>query len=321
MRKVILSLQTDYAVARQHVVELEANIAEARTAAERSAKDDVTLQQLIKEADAKRGVFQAYLSRVQQTAHSAADPSPGARIASPALVPQVGYGPSVPIMSGLAGLAGFALGGAFLISIEATRKRIFNGDELVQATGFSRLGDVPDASGWRRRRLADVVVSKPFFAVGESVRGLWINLCASGHHTKVVMVTSSLPEEGKTSLVVALGRMAAMDGARVAIIDCDFRKAGIRAFFGDPPAGEPVTWVDELLNGTSDISDIRFQTDHVTGMMYLPAAGSLNTPHVALDRSKAGAVDRQAAPGFRSDPYRQPAGLERRRSRDTDPPR
>jgi Mrp family chromosome partitioning ATPase len=185
-------------------------------------------------------------------------------------------------MGGLAGLAGFALGGAFLIAIEMTRKRIFNGDELVQATGFSRLGDVPDASGWRRKRLADVVVSKPFFAAGESVRGLWINLCASVNETKVVMVTSSLPEEGKTSLVVALGRMAAMDGTRVVVIDCDFRKAGIRAFFGDPPDGDHVTWVDELLNGDGDVANVRFQKDRLTDMMYLPAAGSLDTPHMAL---------------------------------------
>jgi polysaccharide biosynthesis transport protein len=281
-RKVILSLQSEYAVAQQRVLKLETTIAEARTAAERSAKDDVILQQLVREANAKRGVFEAYLSRVQQTAHSANGPSPGARIASAALVPQVGQRPSVPVMGGLAGLAGFALGGAFLIAIEVTRKRIFNGDELVQATGFSRLGDVPDASGWRRQRLADVVVTKPFVAAGESVRGLWINLCASVSETKVVMVTSSLPEEGKTSLVVALGRMAAMDGARVAVVDCDFRKAGIRAFFGDPPAGDHVTCVDELLNGAGEIADIRFQKDRLTGMMFLPAAGSLAAPHVAL---------------------------------------
>ena len=69
-------------------------------------------------------------------------------------------------MGGLAGLAAFALGGAFLIAIEVTRKRIFNGDELVQATGFSRLGDVPDASGSRRRNLP-ICRPKPFVAAGE----------------------------------------------------------------------------------------------------------------------------------------------------------
>jgi len=44
---------------------------------------------------------------------------------------------------------------------------------------------------------------------------------------RVVAITSALPDEGKTTISVCLGRVAAMSGQKVVVVDCDLRKQSI----------------------------------------------------------------------------------------------
>jgi succinoglycan biosynthesis transport protein ExoP len=289
--KVLSALRTDLQVANQRVGSLESALAEARKAAEQSTADSVILQQLVKDAEAKRQIFATYLASSQQTSSSQLDPSPYVRIASAAVPPPHPNRSGTSILMALGALGGLALGAAIILSRQATRTWILDGEELVEATGFSRLCDVPETSRFRKKHLQNVVIDNTDFAATESIRGIWVNLqVASEGNPMVTLVTSGSPAEGKSSLVIALGRIAALDGARVMILDCDFHKPSIgrllgvgrrRAGSGSASSSGTVTWIDEML-ADKDANQLNFQEDAATGMKYLPAAGTLDNPHAVL---------------------------------------
>jgi capsular exopolysaccharide synthesis family protein len=285
-RKILESLKISLTGAKERVKRLDAGIAETRAAARKSTVEDVTLQDLLNQATAKRATFQSYLSRVQAATDAESNPLPNATIASPAFVPLHSNSMSIALIGPIGGFVGFILGSALVLLLETTRKPIYDGTELVDATGFAGLGEVPNGSG-RRLKLPDLVIKDPHSAVTESVRGVWAGLRGIGKSrmSNVVIVTSTLPAEGKTSLVVALGRIAAMDGVRTVVVDCDFRKPAVGSMLGNHQAADDVVWVDEMLDESGAIS-VTLCRDESSGLSYLPAAGTLQNPHAALAGQK-----------------------------------
>ncbi|MEZ5998293.1 MAG: CpsD/CapB family tyrosine-protein kinase [Hyphomonas sp.] len=92
--------------------------------------------------------------------------------------------------------------------------------------------------------------------------------------TKTVALTSSLPDEGKTSLTLSLGRMSAMSGSRVLVIDGDFRRRQLTGIAGLTPE---IGFIEHLF-GAGQLSDA-IQKDSKTMLDILPLSMSGHTPH------------------------------------------
>jgi Mrp family chromosome partitioning ATPase len=67
----------------------------------------------------------------------------------------------------------------------------------------------------------------------------------------VVLVTSSLPGEGKTTTTFCLGRSMAMSGAKVVVVDCDLRRRNINRLLGI----EPTVGLIEVLQGQATLEE------------------------------------------------------------------
>ena len=77
-----------------------------------------------------------------------------------------------------------------------------------------------------RRKLFTVGSDAPFQFV-EAYKSLRTNLefLSSAGNCKTILITSSVPEEGKTNVAVNLAMTIAASGKRVVLVDCDLRKA------------------------------------------------------------------------------------------------
>lgn len=286
-RKVLQSLRSALAGAQERTRRLERGIAEAQAAARTSSVEDVTLQGLLGQAVEKRKVYQSYMTRLQQVTDAQLTSLPAARIAS-AATPPLGPNGMGPLLAGpFGGIFGLLLGAGILVARDANRRRIYSSEELADVTGFPRLGEIPDGDTRRKGDLPDLVLRAPLDAASESARGLLAGVRSLSHVQRscVLMVTSTVPGEGKTSLVLALGRIAAMDGVRTVVVDCDFRMPAVARALGVPREPGPSAWIDEALQSGSTPM-IRLSRDARTGLAYLPAAGTLDNPQSALSSAR-----------------------------------
>lgn len=86
-----------------------------------------------------------------------------------------------------------------------------------------------------RRKLFTVGSDAPFQFV-EAYKSLRTNLefLSSAGNCKTILITSSVPEEGKTNVAVNLAMTIAASGKRVVLVDCDLRKATISRYLPIP---------------------------------------------------------------------------------------
>jgi capsular exopolysaccharide synthesis family protein len=126
------------------------------------------------------------------------------------------------------------------------------------------------------KHVADRVVQKPLSAFSEAVRSLHAGLQLSNvdKPPKVIVVTSSVPNEGKTSLAVSLGRLASKGGARVILIDGDLRHPSVGAQFS-PRRSEG--GLVEVLAGKRDLASV-LHRDPISPLEFVPVVAPPANP-------------------------------------------
>jgi len=122
-------------------------------------------------------------------------------------------------------------------------------EQVERVLSLPVLASVPEVTGSSRtrKRAADRVISKPMSAFAEAVRGLQLGLVLSDKPPKVVVVTSSVPSEGKTTVAISLARLAARSLQRVILVDADLRQPSVVKAMNVP---HPKFGIAEALTGT-----------------------------------------------------------------------
>ena len=151
-------------------------------------------------------------------------------------------------MLGGASLAGLALGLALLYFLESSDDQFNSIAEFADRFPQEEmLGQVPRVRRERRTGLVRLVEPHDHrHAFAESLRNLrssLILMACSGHRPKVLLITSAVPGEGKSTVAINLALALAFTGARVLLVDGDLRRGALDGQLG--LAGE--TGLAELL--------------------------------------------------------------------------
>ena len=125
---------------------------------------------------------------------------------------------------------------------EFTDKRIRTPIDVARFGHLSVLGSVPllDDETAEIDNIEEAVRAAPHSVIAESFRKIRTNLQFSGPREtqRTLLVTSPSPGDGKTSVAINLAVSSAHGSQRVLLIDCNFRKPGIRERFeGTRPDG------------------------------------------------------------------------------------
>jgi len=217
---------------------------------------DVQLRALEREAAATRQLLESFLERYQVTSSYLDTQTPNARIISKAEVPLTPSFPKpMPILA--LSLFGSTLLGVMLTLSKEFWKRGFNSREHIERkTGTPVLGSVPKLGLLAKCRTEPeaYTVKRPNSAFCEAIRALntGIRLVHNGQPPRRLLVTSSLPGEGKTVIATALAQSLSMGGRKTFLIKADLRKQKATKVDTNPD----LLGLGEYLAGTAKLGEV-----------------------------------------------------------------
>jgi polysaccharide biosynthesis transport protein len=228
------SLKNEVIIAQRKEQELDATLSRMEDNFANDSRAMVQLKQLEREANSNKTIYETYLNRYNQTLEQQGFASPEASLITRAQAPARPSNPKLPIL--LLGLLG-GLGAGFAMAMvqDGLDNRVRSGRILEQRTGVTILGRIPELP--RRSRLApqDHPVKLPHTPYSHAIRKLNTTISLSPimmNGPKIIVMTSSVPDEGKSTLCVSLARSMAITGQRVVVLDCDLRNPSVAPTFG-----------------------------------------------------------------------------------------
>jgi capsular exopolysaccharide synthesis family protein len=172
--------------------------------------------------------------------------------------------PSMPkwsIMIPVGIMLGLLVGVGLAFLLELMDRSVKSSDDFARRMDLPVLGMIPHADDLvddiRDVRMA--FITNPNSLLGESFRQLRTGLRFSGpvDRRRSLLVSSSMPEDGRTTVAVNLGAAIARDGMKVLVIDANFRQPAIRKLFPQAPdAG-----LSSVLSGQSAWQDVLCQVE------------------------------------------------------------
>lgn len=243
----------------------------------------IELRQLEREADAVRDVYESLLARLKETRAIEKIHAPDARIVAQAEIPEDPSAPRPGLLAALGAVLGTMSGVGVVLGRQLWRRFYLSPGELEAATGLPVLAELPKLRGRPEQILAGLL-ARPQSLFAERVRDLRsaLDLRAGGRTHKVVMLTSARAGEGKSTVALALARVASLAGKKVVVVDGDLRRPALNAVARPAPGGD----LASVLIGGGDYFQaiVRAET---AGFDLLPTA-----------RSNPKAADALAQPGF-----------------------
>lgn len=232
--KLIEGIQNEYNIASSNVQALQAELDRLEGKTGKGNQAMVTLRQLEREAASSRKLYEDILARSKQVSSQSDLQLPDARVVAHAEVPLKPYFPR-PFLFALFGLfAGTALGFVVAFLQEHLDRGFRATAQIEKAFHIAGLGLVPMAEPAGPGSSLDYLLEKPLSSYTEAYRSVLtaVHFSNIDKPAKVVVVTSSVPGEGKTVFVASLARVLAMSGKRVLLIDGDLRRSSVCSVLG-----------------------------------------------------------------------------------------
>jgi exopolysaccharide transport family protein len=248
VRRLAETARSDYEVAKQRQEEVEKQLTQAVSQSRTTNSAEATMRELETSAKGYRSLYESFSHRYMGAVQQETFPISEARVISPASPPQNKSKPKSILVIALSLLGGLALGTG-LAFLRDMLDRVFRTGAQVEAMlhmpCISLVPLLTDVEPKQLHQHADsasdqgTIVRRsgvywaasemPLSRFAESIRSikLAVDLNVTNSSNKVIGITSSLPNEGKTTITAALAQLMAHAGARVIVVDCDLRNPSL----------------------------------------------------------------------------------------------
>ena len=222
----VQSVKNEYETARLEEQTLSKNLEGAKSEATELNRKGIGYGVMEREAQSNRQVYEALLTREKELRVAANSRTNNIRIVDRAEVPRSPITPGGRRTWLMSVLVGLTLAVAVALSLDYMNDTIKTPEDVTRRLKLPFLGLVPAVRGDKHPLLASSQVPHDF---GESFRSLRTSLLSKypDEGTKLLIVTSAQPLEGKTTTAANIAMALAYGGSRVLLIDADMRRPGL----------------------------------------------------------------------------------------------
>ncbi|WP_159460191.1 GumC family protein [Tistlia consotensis] len=302
VRKIVQNLENEVEVAKARENALQKDLQGLKAESNDSRSAEIGLSQLQREAEANRTLYETFLNRFKETSEQQDIQQPDARVISRADVPLAPSYPRKTLIVGLAFGASLLLGIALVVLVERLDNGFRTGEQIRLAAGLATLALVPTQGGGRRRARPDrVLIDKPASQFAESMRTLLAGVLLSDidEPPRSVLVTSSVPGEGKTVTSLSLARVAALGGKRTLLVDCDVRRPTMSKLVHpvDADPRQSLPGLTDVLTDRAKLHEAVF-VDPATGLHVLLSGSRVPNPQDLLQSKTFGRILEQLVEAY-----------------------
>ncbi len=301
IRRIVDSIANEAAISDTRVKALEGSLDELQTTSSKNSQAEVRLRELEREASANKAVYESFLGRFKETSQQQDLQMADSRIISEAVAPAAPSFPRKGLIGSIALTFSLLVGFATALLLERLDNGLQTSTQIEEILNLPHLGSVPAIpveTGSDRKPILphDYLLQKPLSAFSESLRSLRSALSLSNvdNPPKIILFTSALPNEGKTTTAISFARAAAHAGQKVLLVDCDLRHPSVHRVLG---AGKPKEGLVEYLAGRVSFADVMVK-DAATGLDFIPVASGAANPPDLLGSAQMRRILREARDAY-----------------------
>lgn len=251
---IVTSITKEYELARAQEGAVERALAQSKGDILGMNRKEYELGVLEREVASNKSLYEMFTARMKETNVAGDLQTAIARVVDPAVVTQSAYSPKKARIIGIAAVVGLILGLMLALLLEYLDNTVKNAEDVDTKLRLPLLGQLPRIKGKLEAgdlQAAFVKDKDPGFS--EEIRsirtGVMLSAIDSPH--KVLLVTSSIPGEGKTSvatnIALALGQVR-----KVCLIDADMRRPTVAKVLGVDTTSKGLS---NLVSGTDPTAE------------------------------------------------------------------
>lgn len=290
VRRIGETYKSDLEIAKARLESIQKSLSDVVTESQTTSRAQVALKDLESVAQSYRSLYDNFLQRYMESVQQQTFPITEARFITLATPPSQKSHPKTLLILALSLFAGVACGFGLALIRELLDRVIRTTDQVEKLLGIECITTLPllnepgeqpaktkksDQARFGPRTITRSrehfwqVVDEPFSRYAEGIRSIKvaIDLAELTRANKVIGVTSSLPNEGKSTVATNLAQLIAQSGKRVVLVDCDLRNPSLTRRLA-PSASSGLI---EVVSGKKQISDTLW-TDPSTLLDFAPMA-------------------------------------------------